>query len=68
MALPLSIAAAAGLLTGARSLRGEALRARTAARRTTDREAAAALHRAARGMESYAFLLTALGELLAPDQ
>lgn len=68
MALPLSTAAAAGLLTGARSLRGEALRARTAAARTTDREAAAALCRAARGMESYAFLLAVLGELLAPDQ
>ena len=64
----LSTTAAAGLIAGARSLRGEAIRARTAALRTEDPEARAALERAARGMDSYAFLLAVLAELCGPGQ
>jgi len=68
MVPPLSTAAAAGLVAGAKSLRGEAMRARTAALRTPDLDARAALERAARGMDGYAFLLTALAELCGRGQ
>lgn len=64
----LSTAAAAGLVSGARSLGKEALAARVAAERTADPVAATALRRAARGMESYAYLLSTLADLLAPGQ
>ena len=68
MGASLSVAVAAGLVSGARSLRGEALRARTASSETRDPKAAAALERAARGMEGYAFLLSTVAELCVGRQ